>query len=56
MPLEQSWLTGAGSEDFARLVDYRDEYTGRALADSAWGSFPKLEYDLTVAITLLPQP
>jgi selenocysteine lyase/cysteine desulfurase len=26
MPHEQSWLTRAGSEDFARLVDYRDEY------------------------------
>lgn len=26
VPLEQSWLTRAGSEDFARLVDYRDEY------------------------------
>lgn len=26
MPLEQSWLTRAGSEDFARLIDYRDEY------------------------------
>lgn len=25
-PLEQSWLTRAGSEDFARLADYRDEY------------------------------
>ena len=25
-PLEQSWLTRAGSEDFSRLVDYRDEY------------------------------
>jgi len=25
-PLEESWLTRAGSEDFARLVDYRDEY------------------------------
>ena len=25
-PLEQSWLTRAGSEDFTRLVDYRDEY------------------------------
>jgi selenocysteine lyase/cysteine desulfurase len=25
-PLEQSWLTRAGSEDFARLIDYRDEY------------------------------
>jgi selenocysteine lyase/cysteine desulfurase len=26
IPLEQSWLTRAGSEDFARLVDYRNEY------------------------------
>lgn len=26
IPLEQSWLTRAGSEDFARLIDYRDEY------------------------------
>jgi selenocysteine lyase/cysteine desulfurase len=26
LPLEQSWLTRAGSEDFTRLVDYRDEY------------------------------
>jgi selenocysteine lyase/cysteine desulfurase len=26
IPLEQSWLTRAGSEDFARLVDYRDKY------------------------------
>jgi len=25
-PLEQSWLTRAGSEDFTRLVEYRDEY------------------------------
>ena len=26
MPLEQSWLTRAGSEDFTRLVQYTDEY------------------------------
>jgi selenocysteine lyase/cysteine desulfurase len=26
MPLEENWLNRAGSEDFARLVDYRDEY------------------------------
>ncbi len=26
IPLEQSWLTRSGSEDFARLVDYKDEY------------------------------
>ncbi len=25
-PLEQSWLTRAGSEDFARLVEYTDDY------------------------------
>lgn len=25
-PLEQNWISRAGSEDFARLVDYRDEY------------------------------
>jgi selenocysteine lyase/cysteine desulfurase len=25
-PLEESWLTRKGAEDFARLVDYQDEY------------------------------
>ncbi|MGB3167575.1 MAG: aminotransferase class V-fold PLP-dependent enzyme [Alteraurantiacibacter sp.] len=25
-PLEQNWINRAGSEDFARLVDYRDDY------------------------------
>ena len=25
-PLEQNWIGRAGSEDFARLVDYRDDY------------------------------
>ncbi len=25
-PLERSWLTRAGSEDFTRLIDYTDEY------------------------------
>lgn len=25
-PIEQSWLTRAGAEDFAALVDYRDQY------------------------------
>ncbi len=29
-PLENSWLSRAGSEDFARLVDYRDEYKSGA--------------------------
>jgi selenocysteine lyase/cysteine desulfurase len=30
MPLEQSWLTRAGSEDFSGLVDYSDEYRAGA--------------------------
>src|SRR5439155_12785 len=25
-PVEQNWIAREGSEDFARLVDYRDEY------------------------------
>lgn len=25
-PLEENWILRAGSEDFARLVDYRDDY------------------------------
>jgi selenocysteine lyase/cysteine desulfurase len=25
-PLEENWISRAGSEDFSRLVDYRDEY------------------------------
>ena len=25
-PLEQNWISRAGSENFARLIDYRDEY------------------------------
>lgn len=29
-PLEHSWLNRAGSEDFARLVEYRDEYRAGA--------------------------
>ena len=40
VPLEQSWLTRAGSEDFTRLVDYRDEYrTGARRFDM--GEFPQ---------------
>ena len=30
VPLEHSWLTRAGSEDFARLVDYTDTYQSGA--------------------------
>ncbi|HKF34054.1 MAG TPA: hypothetical protein VKB37_16985, partial [Jatrophihabitantaceae bacterium] len=25
-PVEENWISRAGSEDFARLVDYRDDY------------------------------
>jgi selenocysteine lyase/cysteine desulfurase len=40
MTLEQSWLTRAGSEDFARLVEYRDEYRLGARRFDA-GEFPQ---------------
>jgi selenocysteine lyase/cysteine desulfurase len=29
-PIEQNWITRAGSEDFARLVEYRDDYQAGA--------------------------
>jgi len=29
-PIEQSWMTRAGSEDFTSLIDYRDEYRAGA--------------------------
>lgn len=39
-PLEQSWLTRAGSEDFARLVDYTDTYRSGARRFDM-GEFPQ---------------
>jgi selenocysteine lyase/cysteine desulfurase len=39
-PLEQSWLTRRGSEDFASLVDYRDEYRDGARRFDM-GEFPQ---------------
>lgn len=30
LPLEENWLNRVGSEDFARLVDYRDDYQAGA--------------------------
>src|SRR5262249_35730566 len=40
MPLEQSWLTRAGSEDLTRLVQYTDEYRpGARRCDM--GEFPQ---------------
>lgn len=40
VPLEQSWLTRAGSEDFTRLVDYTDEYRAGARRFDM-GEFPQ---------------
>lgn len=39
-PLERSWLTRRGSEDFARLVDYTDEYRSGARRFDM-GEFPQ---------------
>src|SRR5437879_1100783 len=44
-PLEENWINRAGSEDFARLVDYRDEYRDGArrydvASEPASGSCP----------------
>ena len=40
IPLEQSWLTRAGSENFARLVEYTDEYRAGARRFDM-GEFPQ---------------
>jgi len=40
IPLEQSWLTRARSEDFAQLVDYTDEYRAGARRFDM-GEFPQ---------------
>jgi selenocysteine lyase/cysteine desulfurase len=53
MPLEQSWLTRAGSEDFARLVDYTDEYRAGARRFDA-GEFPQF-VSVPMAIAALRQ-
>ena len=52
-PLEQSWLTRAGSEDFARLVEYRDEYRHSARRFDA-GEFPEFVL-VPMAIAALQQ-
>ena len=53
MPLEQSWLTRAGSEDFARLVDYIDEYRPGARRFDM-GEFPQFVL-VPMAIAALEQ-
>jgi selenocysteine lyase/cysteine desulfurase len=40
VPFEQSWLTRAGSDDFARLVEYRDDYRAGARRFDM-GEFPQ---------------
>ena len=40
MPIEESWLTRAGSEDFSKLVDYVDEYRPGARRFD-FGEFPQ---------------
>ena len=40
LPIENSWLSRAGSEDFARLVDYQDEYRSGARRFDM-GEFPQ---------------
>lgn len=53
VPLEQSWLTRAGSEDFTRLVDYTDGYRAGARRFDM-GEFP--QFVLTpMAIAALKQ-
>ena len=52
-PLEQSWLTRAGSEDFTRLVDYTDEYRPGARR-FGMGEFPQFVF-VPMATTALRQ-
>jgi len=53
VPLEQSWLTRAGSEDFTRLVEYTDQYrTGARRFDM--GEFPQFVL-VPMAIAALEQ-
>jgi len=52
-PLEQNWITRAGAEDFARLVDYRDEYQPGARRFDVGG---RTKFELTpMAIAALEQ-
>jgi len=53
VPIEQSWLTRAGSEDFASLVDYRDAYRDGARRFDM-GEFPQF-ISTPMAIAALEQ-
>lgn len=52
-PLERSWLTRRGSEDFTRLVDYTDDYRAGARRFDA-GEFPQF-YLVPMACAALEQ-
>jgi len=53
-PLEESWLTRAGSENFARLVDYQDAYAkGMRRFDTSLRANPILISMLEAACELL---
>lgn len=53
MPIEYTWLTKTGSEDFTSLVDYRDEYKKGARRFDA-GEFPGFIH-IPMAIATLTQ-
>jgi selenocysteine lyase/cysteine desulfurase len=54
VPNEESWLTRAGSENFARLVDYQDTYAaGMRRHDTSLRANPGLIGMLEAACTLL---
>jgi selenocysteine lyase/cysteine desulfurase len=53
VPLERSWLTRRGSEDFTRLIDYTDDYRAGARRFDA-GEFPQF-YLVPMACAALEQ-
>jgi selenocysteine lyase/cysteine desulfurase len=53
-PIEQSWINRAGAEDFARLVDYRDDFQpGARRFDMGEKSNPPLLLGATAALEML---
>jgi selenocysteine lyase/cysteine desulfurase len=55
-PLEESWLLRAGSEDFARLVDYEEAYApGMRRYDTSTRANPILIHMLKASLELLTQ-
>ncbi len=53
-PIEQNWINRAGSEDFSRLVDYRDDFQpGARRFDMGEKANPPLLMGATAAIDML---